>query len=93
MYKLKFHRKIDKDLSKQTIEFRKQIKNIHLPRLIENPLSYPALKGGLKGIRKYSFKFKNSDYRIAYSVEQDEVVVYIIMVGSRENFYKKLKTR
>ena len=93
MFKLKFHKKIDKDLSKLSIELRSQIVKKHFPKIAENPYSFPILQGKLKNFRKYSFKYKNSEYRIAYSIENKEVIVYIIMIAPRENFYKRLKLR
>ena len=93
MYKLKFHKKVDKDLSKLSVDLRKELVKKHFPKLAKNPFSYPILKGKLKNYRKYSFKYKNSDYRIAYSIKNKEIIIYVVMIAPRENFYKKLKLR
>lgn len=51
------------------------------------------LKGSHKEVFKYKFSFKASNYRVAYRILKNKEIVFIIMAGSRENFYDKLKRR
>jgi len=49
-------------------------------------------KGDLTGIYGYDVFYNKTNYEIAYSVEIDEDEnIIIIMIGTRENFYKELK--
>jgi mRNA interferase RelE/StbE len=43
----------------------------------------------------YKIKLRTAGYRLAYEVFDDEVVVYVLVVGKREkdDVYKKLKQR
>lgn len=46
-------------------------------------------KGDLAGIRVHKFKFHGQEYLMAYMVQQDSIVFY--MVDAHENFYPELK--
>lgn len=56
--------------------------------LLDDPKRGKLLKGKLKGIRSYKFQYESVQYRIAYRVEGDLIV---IMIASRENFYRDLR--
>jgi len=53
----------------------------------EFPKMGKLLKGKLKTLRVHKFVFNKTNYRIAYMLEGNILVVYI---ASRENFYKDL---
>jgi len=75
----KFIRKASQDLrDKVELELRK---------IVADPYKNPRLKGTLALIRSHRFTHKKTQYRIAYLVE-DNVVV--ILIGTRENFYRDL---
>ncbi len=93
MYELRFHRKVDKELANLSPEIRKKIKYEHLSLLSEKPTSGKALSGDLSGVWKFSFRASNTDYRVAYEINEKEKVVYIIMIGKREGFYERLRRR
>lgn len=54
----------------------------------QNPNTGEQLTGKLKGIYSHHFSYAGVQYRLAYKVVNNIVV---IAVGSRENFYKKLE--
>jgi len=56
-------------------------------KIAENPAIGKALTGKLKPLRSHHFHFVKTQYRIAYRVEGDLIIV---VVGSRENFYQDL---
>ena len=56
--------------------------------LLKDPYNNPPLKGTLKHIRSHHFYFQRNQFRIAYSIEDDVIVV---LIASRENFYEKLE--
>ncbi|MFB0971746.1 MAG: type II toxin-antitoxin system RelE/ParE family toxin [Tissierellia bacterium] len=47
--------------------------------------------GDLKGIYCLDFFYNKTNYEIAYIYLDDEIIVLVLMVGTRENFYKELK--
>lgn len=60
-------------------------------KLSENPYHHEELKGPLKGIRSYHFKYGNIKYRIAYRILEDVKQIDIVLVKSREKFYQILR--
>jgi Txe/YoeB family toxin of Txe-Axe toxin-antitoxin module len=75
----KFILKSDKEL-KQKI--KEEIRNI-----FHEPYQNPKLKNPLSPMRTHHFFHKKSQYRIAYMVENNMVV---ILIGTRENFYRRI---
>lgn len=49
------------------------------------------LKGALHDIFRTKVRVNQSDYRIAYVILEEIITIEIVAVGSRENFYQKLK--
>lgn len=47
--------------------------------------------GDLTGIRTIEFKYAKTSYRVAYKILEDETVVIVLLAGSHEGFYQKLK--
>jgi len=79
-----------KKLSKEIIEII--IKN-HLPVLLNSHYNNERLSNPFKNCWKYAFPYKGTEYRIIYQVFNKELKILIILIGSRENLYKKLKRR
>ncbi len=51
-----------------------------------------AKTGDLSGVYGYDIYYNKTNYELAYTVEYlENVVVVIIMAGTRENFYDQLK--
>jgi len=83
MYKISFKNSVTQDL--KGID-KKQIKRIldKIEReLSEKPESYPELKGKFAGLRK----FRVGDYRIIYSVK-DQQTVLILRIKHRKEVYQ-----
>jgi len=56
MYQPKFHPKVDKDLSKFDKNLRKDIRDKHIPKILQNPHNVgKTLTGKLAGLKSYSF--------------------------------------
>ena len=53
----------------------------------ENPKIGESLTGKLKNLRSHHFGFVRTQYRIAYAVKHD---IIIVAIGTRENFYRDL---
>lgn len=92
-YKDEYHPKVKSDLKKLDRAVAREIYDEHIERILLEPLAYEKLHGDLEGVVSYHFKKNKVDYRIAYSVNEFEQIVYFLMIGKRENFYEILKRR
>ena len=59
--------------------------------LTANPYTGEKLHGSLSFLFSFHFKFQNVQYRVAYTIEETQKLVIIHLVGSRENFYDRLR--
>lgn len=84
--KLIIRPKAEKFILKADNNLKNVIKK-ELRDIFQNPRKNPKLKTPLDQIRSHHFSHKKTQYRIAYIVEKDTV---IILIGTRENFYKQL---
>jgi mRNA-degrading endonuclease RelE of RelBE toxin-antitoxin system len=57
-----------------------------LKHLSSNPKAGHTLEGSLKGALAVVFKVMRTDYRITYTIDRGDIIVFAI--GSHENFYK-----
>lgn len=64
-----------------------------LELISENPLCGERLKGDLTAVHSYHLKAAGVEYRIAYQIREQEIVVVVLQIGTRENFYEELKKR
>ena len=60
-------------------------------KLSKDPHRYEELKGPLRGIRSYHFKYSKTQYRIAYRILDQKKEIEILLIKSRENFYHGLR--
>jgi len=79
-----------KKLKKKQPKLRRAILD-EVKKLKEDPLMGEELKGDLAGYRKLKVKYQSNNYRIAYKIIDNEVLIVIVKVDVRENFYKKLR--
>lgn len=93
MYRDQYHPQVRKDLKKLDKKLRQDIELIHLPSLLEQPEQGAELTGDLSGIQAYHFISHNQSCRIAYLVDEQEGMVFVLMIAKRENFYTVLKRR
>ena len=60
--------------------------------ILEDPLIGEAKTGDLAGIFGYDIYYNKTNYELAYTIEYvEDLVVVVIMAGTRENFYDELK--
>jgi len=93
MFRDKYHQRVKKDLSQLDRSVINEIKNIHIPKILENPLKGEKLTADFSGIYSHHFRKNKIDYRVCYLLDSEEQAVFILMIGKRENFYKLLKRR
>ena len=82
-YKIAFKSSVSKDLKKIDKKKAKEILVEIEAELNENADKYPVLKGKYAGLRK----FRTGDYRIIYSIINDNTVL-ILRVAHRKEAYK-----
>jgi mRNA interferase RelE/StbE len=91
-YKLKFLPSAKKEWDKLDNSIKSRFKS-KLRKCLENPC-VPAKK--LRDFDcAYKIKLRSSGYRLVYEVDNQEIVVFVIAVGKRENndVYDKAKNR
>lgn len=92
-YKDEYHPKLRSDLKKLDKAVVREIHDIHLDKILNEPYIYEKLHEELEGILSYHFRKNKVDYRIAYLIDESKKVVYILMIGKRESFYEILERR
>lgn len=73
----------------------KKLKNLYhdaVDKIREDYTVGEAKTGDLSGVYGYDIYYNKTNYELAYTVEHlENVVVVVIMAGTRENFYDQLK--
>ena len=92
MYEIIILNSAAKELRKYDKPVRNKIINA-MDKLAENPYIGDRLKGDLATIYSYHLKVSGVEYRIAYQIKEQEIVVIVMQIGTRENFYSELKKR
>ena len=82
-------------------KFKKTVKKLHpnqkadldnaINEIINNISLGHAKKGDLTGIMVHKFKMQKQLTLLSYSYDDEKITLYLISVGSRENFYQQLK--
>ena len=78
---LKEWKKLDYSIKKQF--HKKLIKRLQDPKVPSDKLS------GYDNI--YKIKLRDSGFRLAYEVKDEEIIVLVLKIGKRDKFYKLLK--
>lgn len=89
-YKLKFFKTALKEWEKLDPYIKNQFK-AHLKKRLENPHIESARLKGYPNL--YKIKLQSLGYRLACSVEEQELCVYVITVGRRDKIYEVLHQR
>lgn len=79
-----------KFIKKSTSQIKEEIEKC-LEDIAKDPNSCKPLTGKFKEVLKYPLQFNGVNYRIAFEIYEEEKLVGIIHIGTRENFYKELK--
>ena len=73
----------------------KKLKNLYhdaVDKIREDYTVGEAKTGDLSGVYGYDIYYNKTNYELAYTVKYlENVVVVVIMAGTRENFYDQLK--
>jgi len=85
-YKLRIKKSAVKELETISRKSDRQRIAARIESLAENPRP-PGCKK-LSGSDRY--RIRQGDFRIVYSVEDDELVVYVVKIGDRKSVYRAL---
>ena len=92
MYEVVFLPKAEKELKKIKDKNLKEKFRQALFKISENPYIGEPKKGDLSGIFGYDVFYNKTNYEISYKIyELENKRVVVILIGTRENFYKELK--
>ena len=93
MYIVEYASGIKKDFKKIDRRGLLFVKQRVISRISYDPYQEELLHGDFKKYKKCAFSFGGVAYRIAYKIKHDKTMVLLILVSTRENFYKELKRR
>lgn len=91
-YQVVFTNSAKKDLKKIDRTALVKIKQIIDIELSSNVQGGKALTGNT-AILMWKTRISKVDFRIAYTIKKDVNEIVILMVGTRENYYKELEKR
>lgn len=93
MYRIEAVRAVKKDIRKLPNAVADLLETSHFPALKRDPHVGEALHQDLKGLWSYHFVHAGTQYRIIYEIDDAAQVVYILLIGPRENLYERLRRR
>lgn len=76
-----------KKLSKQ----QKTMVDAAVKTITTNPAVGEMKIGDLIGVRVYKFRLNNQEVLLAYEYNEADIILYLLKLGSHENFYRDLK--
>jgi mRNA-degrading endonuclease RelE of RelBE toxin-antitoxin system len=79
-----------KKKKKQFPDFQKEL-DVHIRRLLENPLLGEPKKGALQGVRVLKFRYKKQLFLLSYEPDFKKKLLYLYTFGSHEGFYEELE--
>ena len=88
IYNLDFKPKALKEWKKLDNSVQSQFKK-KLRQRLEDPKVPSAKLSGYENV--YKIKLRSSGFRLAYEVKDEEIIVLVLKVGKREDFYKLLE--
>jgi mRNA-degrading endonuclease RelE of RelBE toxin-antitoxin system len=83
---IRFFRQAHRFIKKADTPLKEKLKE-EILKIRDNPTIGELLTGKLKYLRAHHFNFIRTQYRLAYTVEKNLI---IIAIGTRENFYRDL---
>lgn len=92
MYEIRFTGAAEKYLRKIKEKGLKKAFLTAIESISQNPYIGELKIGDISGIYCYDVFYSKTNYELAYRIyEQDNLLVVVILAGTRENFYEELK--
>jgi mRNA-degrading endonuclease RelE of RelBE toxin-antitoxin system len=90
-FQVQLTRRAEKDLRR----FRSALKQVRsaLKQLEVDPFTGHPLSGTLQGVRSLVFTIPGTSCRAAYVVLENERVILVFLIGTRERFYEHAQRR
>ena len=89
-YRVEFSPAAERELRKLTQKMGMRDKK-RLAQCIENLADDPHSEGSKKLIGAEIYRVRSGDYRIAYTVRARKLIVLVLKVGNRREFYDRIK--
>jgi mRNA-degrading endonuclease RelE of RelBE toxin-antitoxin system len=83
-------RRFEKAIKKLT-ESQLKVVEDEIEKIIEDPEIGELKKGDLAFLRVHKFNLENQLALIGYSWIEERLEIYLLQLGTHENFYKKMK--
>jgi len=92
IYEVRLARGVEKFFKKKAHKaLAREVDRVHMPKLRANPYTAGSrLTGNARDTWSYHFHFSGTQYRMAYHIIKNALVIFIIDIGKREHFYQKL---
>lgn len=92
MYKIVVGKSFVKEFKKLPKGVKEQVLQKWLPKLQLDPNLGNRFKGKQwHDFWRLKFRFNKTDYRLVYTVKKKKLIITLIAVGSRENFYRRFR--
>jgi mRNA interferase RelE/StbE len=86
MWEVVYRKSVKKDLKNLSPEVQYVIRRAIEEKLMTDPVRFGVpLRRDLKGL----MKLRVGDYRVIYSIERKQVVVYVVKIGHRKEVYDR----
>lgn len=85
-------RVFEKQMNKLS-EAKCEVVDDEIEKIIDNPELGIRKKGDLSHLWVHKFKIDNQEVLLAYSWVEDRLELYLINIGTHENFYTAIKKR
>lgn len=72
-------------------QLKKTFTNVIYDTIVNDPYVGIEKHGDLKSYYAYGFKYDRVDYRIAYTINDNDEIVIVVLAGPHEKFYEELK--
>jgi mRNA-degrading endonuclease RelE of RelBE toxin-antitoxin system len=93
MFTVEYGSAVKKDLKKLPKNILTKIEQAFSIIASDPYKSGEKLSGGLAGFFSFHFKITKIEYRIIYEILPNNQIIFILIIGTRENMYDKLKRR
>lgn len=93
LYRIETYSRVKRDLKQLDKKLQEYILKECYPKIEEDPYQAYSLSYQFKGLWSYHISYRGSEYRIVYEIYPQDDLVLVIMIGSREGFYKALRRR
>lgn len=72
-------------------QLKKKFTDAIFDTIANDPYMGSEKHGDLRSYFTYGFKYDRVDYRIAYTINDNDEIVIVVLAGSHEKFYESLK--